>query len=1079
VERDFRLTGPIPLDWRRHYDSSRAGVYHGLGWGHAHEYERTLQFDSDGMRYVGPLGIATTFPVPQRDGATEVNAGRTLRRLGPLLYRVEMANEPALEFAFVDPLLAAPLSALVRGTARITFHHDGKHALERITDSSGREIRVECDDTGRVLRLTLAETRARAQRDLVTYDFDTAGNLVRGVDAYRHAFSFEYDAANRLTRRTDRRGYSFHFEYDERGRCVRSAGEDGLYAVQLDYRPAELHTLVTQADGGVWEYRHDDAGLLTAVVDPYGGVRAFRNNEAGNVAEEVDPNGDVTTWVYDATGAFVGRRSSLGHFSADQRGPLRPDQRAHRVPSRPSEWECGDLLTAERLRQMDGSEDGEEYDELGTLLREASPEGRARHWVHDAGGNMVRYRDYDGSVYGFDYASWDLPSRDTDPIGRRRERVFTTTAAVAEVVEPGGVRTRYVYDLVGRVAEFWYDGLLVEAYRYDAAGVRTATLDGEGRPILEQEVGPRNLKVVRRLASGGTHRFQYTDRGYYAAVATNDANVKFEYDEFSNRTLDARGGQGVAHQFAGAGLLVQTTVLERFTTRYRWLSEAELEIRDPGGRTHTLGFPGGGAIVRSFSSGLAEVVRYDGRGQCVARASERRRTTARPAPWVRRFAYSGEGDLLEAYDSAAGIRRYEYDAAHRLRLLVADNGVTWPFRHDAGDNLMEQPGLSRVAVTDGNRLRSANGDDFEYDDRGNVSLRRGSRGVTRYRYDSRNMLVACDTSRGEWHATYDAFGRRIRKSLGAEWREFYWDTDRLAAEVSHDGRLRVYVYADAFAMVPLLWLDYDSVDADPASGRQHFILSDHLGTPLRVEDEQGAVVWQAQITPYGSAIVSDGARIEMPLRFPGHYHDVETGLHCNRFRYYVPELGRYLQPDPLRAGDGGNIYAYPANPLVEVDVRGDCAKTAKKKKEEAKKPESTEDGEAAEGEPKKPQLPPFDGETTHAVLVTNEGAVVTLKSGEKDPAYRNYPAAGHTEGKAAIYIRENGSSGGVVYHNNTDGTCGYCDKQITTLLPEGATLKVVPPENASANNSMAKDTPTEYTGNSNNPKLPKTKTTGE
>jgi RHS repeat-associated protein len=98
--------------------------------------------------------------------------------------------------------------------------------------------------------------------------------------------------------------------------------------------------------------------------------------------------------------------------------------------------------------------------------------------------------------------------------------------------------------------------------------------------------------------------------------------------------------------------------------------------------------------------------------------------------------------------------------------------------------------------------------------------------------------------------------------------------------------------------------------------------------------------------------------------------------------------------------------------------------------------------------PVRPTLPPFDGRTTHGVLVTNQGRVISLQSGNPNPAFANYPAAGHCEGQAAIWIRQNSSTGGVVYHNNPNGTCGFCHAQVPTLLPEGATLSVVPPAGA-------------------------------
>jgi RHS repeat-associated protein len=81
-------------------------------------------------------------------------------------------------------------------------------------------------------------------------------------------------------------------------------------------------------------------------------------------------------------------------------------------------------------------------------------------------------------------------------------------------------------------------------------------------------------------------------------------------------------------------------------------------------------------------------------------------------------------------------------------------------------------------------------------------------------------------------------------------------------------------------------------------------------------------VWTAHIDPYGQAQVDAGNKIEFSLRFPGHYHDAETGLFYNRFRYYSPELGRYLQSDPIGIAGGLNVYSYTASPLTTVDLIG-------------------------------------------------------------------------------------------------------------------------------------------------------------
>jgi RHS repeat-associated protein len=71
---------------------------------------------------------------------------------------------------------------------------------------------------------------------------------------------------------------------------------------------------------------------------------------------------------------------------------------------------------------------------------------------------------------------------------------------------------------------------------------------------------------------------------------------------------------------------------------------------------------------------------------------------------------------------------------------------------------------------------------------------------------------------------------------------------------------------------------------------------------------------------------------ENNIRFPGQYHDRATGLYYNQFRYYRPDLGRYLTPDPIGLAGGINLYSYAAqNPINYTDPLGlkafSCAET--------------------------------------------------------------------------------------------------------------------------------------------------------
>ncbi|WP_256576414.1 RHS repeat-associated core domain-containing protein, partial [Pseudomonas sp. KK4] len=104
--------------------------------------------------------------------------------------------------------------------------------------------------------------------------------------------------------------------------------------------------------------------------------------------------------------------------------------------------------------------------------------------------------------------------------------------------------------------------------------------------------------------------------------------------------------------------------------------------------------------------------------------------------------------------------------------------------------------------------------------------------------------------------------------------------------------------------------------------------TDQIGTPLEMTDREGQIVWQATYKAWGSVEKLTVNEVEQNLRFQGQYFDNETGLHYNTFRYYDPEVGRFVTQDPIGLLGGSNLYGYAPNTNGWIDPLGWCVTTS-------------------------------------------------------------------------------------------------------------------------------------------------------
>ncbi len=936
--------------WVRQYDSSESERAGPMGRGFRHPYEMVLERTAEGFRYTDELGMSVDFPPFGPEGEPVAAGGHLLRKGLDDRLEVLEPRERRLHFREVFrgwPLL---LVEIERGNRWLRVFHGQDGLVEGFVDSSGRIIQVENDLDGRIV--ALHERSSTPPNDVVRvllhFRYDVDGCLVAVEDALGGRATYRYDN-RRITTMRDRRGYHFHYTYDAQGRVVHTAGEDGLWGARLEYLPEARMTVVHYDDGGTWTKFYDEKGMVTDIVQPDGTLVARRMDDEGRVAEEVDAAGLSTTWEYDAFGSLVGRRDALGRFLLPPWvEPDPPDFDAPDPPQSPAEWEYGGRMTpdsptagqfrggilewvpaaAREALELDRtaapvSPPTEEYDGMGRRTARVFADGTRESWRYDPEGNEIEFTDRDGSIHRRRYQSWNLLGAETDPLGHQVRYRHSLRGQILGFTDAGGTETEYQRDTMERITSVARGGVLRERYGWSASSRLEEQTGTAGELLVKGHMGPHGLMVKREFSDGGTHTLDYDERGRPTLGATEQLEVSREWDDRGRPTKDARDGLGVEHAYTREGLL-ETTVVGSFTTRYEYEGAWSYDVVDPTGARHSILLLPKGLGIRSLSSGRVEVAHYGPGGRCEGKHLSDREGAR---PWTRRYLRSPAGDLREVRDSERGTTLYGYDAAHRLIETTSPDGATGSYRYDPAGNLEVRPGRPDATFAEGNRLAEVGQDTFEHNARHHLTSRTGPSGTTRYHYDGADMLVRIER-RGPagheetWRATYDPYGRRAWKEWSGGRVEFFWDGDRLAAEQDADGRLRVYVYPDERAMVPLLFVDYPTVDADPEEGLRRFVFTDQVGAPVRVEDDRGTVLWQAELDPYGTARVAPGARIEFNLRFPGHYFDPETGLHYNRFRYYSPELGRYLQSDPIGAAGGLNVYAYPANPLDAVDVLG-------------------------------------------------------------------------------------------------------------------------------------------------------------
>lgn len=317
------------------------------------------------------------------------------------------------------------------------------------------------------------------------------------------------------------------------------------------------------------------------------------------------------------------------------------------------------------------------------------------------------------------------------------------------------------------------------------------------------------------------------------------------------------------------------------------------------------------------------------------------------------YTYDNDGRISKVYEDGVLVLQYKYDETHGF-LIREDNAYaneTYLYTYDEMGNILMKKtyaltfssSLGAPSSTlpfyysDSNIGKLFRGHDDEfgmgyYDDLGNLSYENVN--YWQYLWDGRRLVdITEDGGSPRYVFDYNADGIRTQKG------EMLYYDQWLYHDYTLDGTtiVKETIYNEEYGIVSNsrdIYYYYDENGAPLGlnwNNTDYYYYKNIFGDILGILDVNGDMVVRYAYDAWGNPISTTGSKAstlgrDNPFRYRGYYYDVETGLYYLNARYYNPEWGRFISPDPFldtTNAVGCNMFAYCGNdPINNVDHFG-------------------------------------------------------------------------------------------------------------------------------------------------------------